>query len=110
MAQLSSNMDIEPLGEMRRLIIFDEVTANIGKAYNKYSGVFTAPFNAAYHFNLDISSPPRPGTHQLNIKILINGNVTGYIFLNDHQEYWIRRTSAITAYLSAGDTVQVVVV
>ena len=110
MAQLSSNMLIEPLGDVQRAIVFDQVSVNVGNAYNKYTGVFTAPYKASYHFSIDISSPQNPGNHHLHIHLLRNRQQIGYVFLDDHTQYWLRRTTAVTVQLDVEDVVQVVVV
>jgi len=37
-------------------VVFDRVVTNIGNAYNKDTGRFTAPVNATYQFNVVISA------------------------------------------------------
>ena len=109
MAQLSADMVIEPHGYIHRPIVFDQVSVNAGNAYNGYSGVFTAPYKASYYFSIDISSPPNSGSHSLHVHLLRNDQTIGYVFLNGHTQYWIRRTAAINVLLEIGDVVRAAV-
>lgn len=109
MAQLSADMVIEPLGYIQRPIVFDQVSANVGNAYNGYTGVFTAPYKASYHFSIDILSPPRSGSHSLHVHLFRNDQTVGYVFLNGHTRYWIRRTASINVLLDIGDVVRAAV-
>ena len=109
MAQLSADMNIEPLGYINRPVIFDLVSVNVGNAYNKYTGVFTAPYKGTYHFNIDISSPPKLGSNSLHVHLYKNDETVGYVFLNGHTQYWIRRTAAVNVILDVGDVVRAAV-
>ena len=109
MAQLTSSMIIQPLGDIHMPIVFDQVSVNVGSAYNKYTGVFTAPYKASYYFSIDVSSPPTPGSHKLHVHLFRNDERIGYLFLDDHTQYWLRRTASVTVLLEVGDAVRAVV-
>ena len=109
MAELSSHMVIEPRGEVHMPIVFDKVYANAGNAYNKYTGVFTAPYNGSYYFSMDISSPPTSGSHHLQIHLYRNDDRIGYVFLDNNTVYWLRRSMGLTVMLEIGDSVRAIV-
>ena len=109
MAELSSHMVIEPRGEVHMPIVFDKVYANAGNSYNKYSGVFTAPYNGSYYFGMDISTPASPGAHSLHIHLYRNDQRVGYVFLDGHTQYWLRRSMGETVMLEVGDSVRAIV-
>ena len=103
MAQLSAS--ITPV--KGRTVAFDRVETNEGNAYNSTSGVFTAPRNGTYNFNVIASSPPATGLHHLHLFIMKNQVQVGYVFLDDNDKYWIRRTTDVTVHLEKGDEVYV---
>ena len=47
----------------RSTIVFDLVDFNLGDAYNKTSGMFTAPVSGLYLFSLHISHTPPGNVH-----------------------------------------------
>ena len=109
MAQLSSSMIIQPLGDIYMPIVFDQVSVNVGNAYNKYTGVFTAPYKASYYFSIDLSSPPTSGAHNLHVRLYRNDQRISYVFLDDNTHYWLRRSAGITVLLDVGDAVRAIV-
>ena len=110
MAQLSSNINIPAVGPTHRPIVFDDIITNYGDAFNKFTGGFTAPVDAVYHFNLEISIPNGVPGQVLHILLEKNGERTGYMFFVVDEHLWLRRTTAVTQHLARGDTVQPVVV
>ena len=82
MAQLSSNTIIEPLSYIHRPIVFDQVSVNVGNAYNKFTGVLTAPYRVSYYFYIDIFLPPKSGIiHHNHVNLFRNDQKIGYISL-----------------------------
>ena len=110
MAQLSSNIQIPSSGSIHQPIIFDKIETNVGTAYNSFTGVFTAPYNAVYHFNLELAIPNGVAGQVLHVIIEKNGEKSGYTFFVVEPHRWLRRTTAVTLNLVHGDAVQVVVV
>ena len=94
---------------MHQPIIFDKIETNVGGAFNSFTGVFTAPYNAVYHFNLEIAIPNGSAGQELHVIIEKNRERVGYTFLFAEAHRWLRRTTAVTIHLEHGDAVQVVV-
>ncbi|KAK3084294.1 hypothetical protein FSP39_011172 [Pinctada imbricata] len=70
-AYMSSN---EHAPSLHHTLIFDVPRTNIGNAYSKYSGLFTAPSNGVYHFSWTIYS----GCHSnIPTEILRNDEIYG---------------------------------
>ena len=64
MAQLSQNLVNPAVGHV---VIFDNVTTNEGNSYNSLHGIFTAPVNGTYNFNLIASSQPGAADHMVSL-------------------------------------------
>ena len=109
MAQLSSNVEVPATGKTHHTIVFDDVITNEGLAYNKYTGAFTAPMDATYHFNLELSIPNGNTGQVLRVTLQKNGERAGYIFFEVDDHLWLRRTTSVTHHLARGDTIQVIV-
>ena len=103
MAQLSSS--VTPV--KGQIVVFDKVETNEGNAYNSTSGVFVAPHTGTYNFNVIGSSPPAAGIHHLHLFIMRNQSQVGYVFLDDNDHYWIRRSTDVTIHVRQGDEVYV---
>ena len=104
MAQLSP-YSLTPVSG--QTVTFDKVETNEGNAYNSTSGVFTAPRNGTYNFNVIASSPPVAGLNQLHLYIMRNREQVGYVFLDDNDQYFLRRSTDITIHVIQGDEVYV---
>ena len=105
MAQLSSDIVDPPKG---RLVVFDRVETNTGGAYDGSQGVFVAPVNGTYNFNLIVTSPPKKEPHHwLHLFIMKNGAQVAYVFLDDNNQYYLRRSTDICIHLAQGDKVWV---
>jgi len=103
MAQLAADL-VNPANG--HVVVFNDVITNEGNGYNRLHGIFTAPVNGTYNFNLIVSS--RPGTGQtLHINIKKDGILTGYIFLDHSNNMWFRRSTDITLRLQQGNEIWV---
>ena len=102
MAQLNASITDPAQGQT---VIFNQIETNKGNAYNPINGVFTAPFNGTYNFNVIVSAPPAPGGHWLHLFIKKNKAQVGYVFLDDNDKYWLRRSTDVTVHLLQGDEV-----
>ena len=100
MAQLSSNIVNRTQGR----VVFDAVETNEGHAYSATQGIFTAPYNGTYNFNLVVSAP---GHHTLHLNIKKNNIEVGYVFLDIMVGWWLRRGTDITIHVMKGDEVWV---
>uniref|UniRef100_A0A096MBY2 Cerebellin 10 n=1 Tax=Poecilia formosa TaxID=48698 RepID=A0A096MBY2_POEFO len=85
------------------ILAFKYVVTNIGNAYNKETGIFTAPVRGAYHFeNVGVSG----GSHAVGAVITKNGERTFITY--EHQTNGLSSSSnSITLHLKVGDQVSV---
>ena len=92
-------------------INFDNVITNIGNAYNKQTGVFTAPITGSYMFNTNVVA----GTgHYVEASIEVNDNVI-VTAVSDHRVQadsnqlaaWDQGNAAAILRLKQGDKVAV---
>ncbi|XP_063070696.1 uncharacterized protein LOC134461759 [Engraulis encrasicolus] len=77
-------------------LVFSRIITNVGKAYSKESGFFTAPVNGVYYFRftvLDVLS-----SRSMSIRMFKNGQ--GIMWLNGYN------ADGQNAYLSSGLTLQ----
>ncbi|XP_045190983.2 EMILIN-2-like isoform X2 [Mercenaria mercenaria] len=92
-------------------IIFNNVITNIGHAYNKHTGIFTAPVSGTYTFNTNIVSEKG---HYVEASIEVNDIVT-VSAISDHRispdgEYfttWDQGNAVAILRLNRGDKVSV---
>ncbi|XP_053380704.1 EMILIN-2-like isoform X2 [Mercenaria mercenaria] len=92
-------------------IIFNSVITNIGRAYNKHTGIFTAPVSGTYTFNTNIVSEKG---HYVEASIKVNDLVT-VSAISDHRisrdgEYftmWDQGNAVAILSLNRGDKVAV---
>ena len=105
MAQLSSNV-VDP--SKGSAVIFHQVETNTGGAYNGSRGVFMAPFNGTYNFNLVVSSPESTPPHWLHLFIVRNDVEVDYLFLDHNDRYYLRRSTGMCIInLTRGDKIWV---
>ncbi|XP_010887842.2 complement C1q tumor necrosis factor-related protein 3 [Esox lucius] len=88
-------------------LVFDEVTVNIGGAYDPQTGNFTAPAGGVYHF---IFSCYAGTTKKVNVELLKNGVNIAAISETGNPEFSIYHggSSGVTVELRKGDKVHVV--
>ena len=110
MAQLSKNVVAPCTDDIHQPIVFDKIETNIGNAYSQFTGVFTAPLNGVYQFNLEVSIPNGANGNVLHVYIEKNGLRAGYIYFVVESNLWIRKTTSVTLHLLHRDTVQSVIV
>ncbi|XP_045191012.2 EMILIN-2-like isoform X2 [Mercenaria mercenaria] len=92
-------------------IVFNSVITNIGRAYNKHTGIFTAPVSGTYTFNTNIVSEKG---HYVEASIKVNDIVT-VSAISDHiispdGEYvatWDQGNAVAILRLNRGDKVSV---
>ena len=105
MAQLSSNV-VDPSNG--NAVIFDQVETNTGGAYNGSQGVFMAPLNGTYNFNLVVSSPPKSTSNWMHLFMMRNDVEVDYVFLDANDRYYLRRSTGICIIdLTRGDKIWV---
>ena len=104
MSQLSRDLVNPATGH---IVIFDSVITNIGHAYSSNTGVFRAPVDGNYMFNMIASNQPSAGNHCLHLLMRRNGNTIGYIFLDSNHDFYFKRTENVVVSLTKGDEVYV---
>ena len=109
MAQLSKNVVAPCIAGIHQPIVFDKIETNIGNAYSQFTGVFTAPLDGVYQFNLEVSIPNGAKGNVLHIILEKNGVRAGYTFFVVDSS-WVRKTTSVTLHLLHRDTVQSVIV
>ncbi|XP_060563090.1 protein HP-25 homolog 1-like [Ruditapes philippinarum] len=92
--------DISPFAPSQH-IIFDNILANIGNGYDKYSGHFTAPYHGLYTF---VVSFTKMRDRNLSVQIVKNGvTITQGVTSTDDE--FDTATVAATVELIKGDKV-----
>ena len=99
MSQLSRDLVNPATGH---IVIFDNVITNIGHAYSRSTGVFRAPVDGNYMFNMIASNQPSAGNHCLHLLMRRNGNAIGYIFLDSNHDFYFKRTENVVVSLTKG--------
>ncbi|XP_045191083.1 EMILIN-2-like [Mercenaria mercenaria] len=97
--------------ELYDTIIFNNVITNIGHAYNKHTGIFTAPVSGTYTFNTNIVSEKG---HYVEASIKVNDIVT-VSAISDHRisrdggyfTTWDQGNAVAILQLNRGDKVAV---
>ncbi|XP_071155598.1 uncharacterized protein [Mytilus edulis] len=88
-----------------QILDFDVVKTNVGLAYNKYSGMFTAPVNGVYVFTWTVST----GMHSyVYSQLVINSDPFGAIQTDsDEVSDYHTSTGSVVAELNYGDVVYI---
>lgn len=89
----------------QQVLRFDVVKTNVGLAYNKYSGMFTAPVNGVYAFTWAVST----GMHSyIYSQLVINSDPFGAIQTDsDEVSDYHTSTGSVVAELNHGDVVYI---
>lgn len=87
------------------ILVFDDVKTNVGLAYNKHNGMFTAPVNGVYVFIWTVVC----GRHNFNFsQLVINSNPFGAILTDSDGIDDIHTvTGSVVAELNQGDVVYI---
>ncbi|KAL0965086.1 hypothetical protein UPYG_G00276610 [Umbra pygmaea] len=90
------------------VLMYNEVTTNIGGAYNPTTGNFTAPFGGVYHFIFSCSAG---NTKKVNAELLKNGVNMAAVSetANPASGIYHGGASGVTLQLAKGDQVSVVI-
>ncbi|KAK7506689.1 hypothetical protein BaRGS_00002164 [Batillaria attramentaria] len=86
-------------------IVFDAVDLNQGGAYDKVTGMFTAPVNGLYEFSIHISTSP-PGRMQVMI-VRNGGEVAETEASGDDTKYMDRASNSVLLHMTTGQRVWV---
>ncbi|XP_063411569.1 caprin-2-like [Mytilus trossulus] len=87
------------------ILVFDDVKTNVGLAFNKHNGMFTAPVNGVYVFIWTVVC----GRHNFNFsQLVINSNPFGAILTDSDGVDDIHTvTGSVVAELTQGDVVYI---
>ena len=92
------------------VIVWDQVTVNIGSCYNNSDGKFTAPVSGTYFFSWFASKSASAGGTDFGMRLYVNGtgstNIWSYQNGYNTNEYGEQGMSGMVA-LSTGDYVQI---
>lgn len=92
------------------VIVWDQVTTNIGNHYNGTDGKFTAPIAGTYFFSWFASKSASTGGTDFGMRLYVNGtgspNIWSYQNGYNTSDYGQQGMSGMVA-LSAGDYVQI---
>lgn len=80
-------------------IKFDNVVTNIGNAYEKATGRFTAPVNGTYQFNVIVSAQ---GRQKAAAMILKNGGMIATVWA-ESIPYWATASNIVVLSMEKGD-------
>ncbi|XP_060563086.1 complement C1q tumor necrosis factor-related protein 3-like [Ruditapes philippinarum] len=94
--------DISPMGQYQH-IIFDNILANIGNGYDKYSGHFTAPYHGLYTFAVSFT---KMRDRNLSVQVVKNGATIAQ-GLTLTKDVYDTATVTATVELNKGDRVWV---
>ncbi|KAG8008414.1 Complement C1q-like protein 4 [Nibea albiflora] len=82
-------------------LVFEHVLTDIGMAYNKHTGIFTAPVRGAYHFEWYICAHGNVGTGAVLVK---NSEYT-FLAYENQSKYYSTSSNGVTLLLEVGDDV-----
>ncbi|XP_052778403.1 complement C1q-like protein 4 [Mya arenaria] len=94
--------NIATLGK-QQAIIYEEVTLNLGDAYDVRHGIFTAPFAGLYEFTAVVLNR---GGVSTGLSLVLNGEAVTKVQSGD-SSYYTMGTNAVALKLVAGDEVWV---
>jgi hypothetical protein len=86
-------------------IVFDDVLTNIGNAYSKLHGVFTAPVNGTYMLNLVLSCNNQAVDHAMHVYLKKKPSTIGYVYLDHNAKFWLHSSETTVIHLTQGDDV-----
>lgn len=97
---MSSNED-HP--SKHHILVFDNVKTNVGYAYNKFTGIFTAPINGVYVLTCTITMDGKEA--YASYDIMKNADIEGTFFVDAEYSYDIYSSSlTVVLSLEVGDT------
>ncbi|XP_059141734.1 C1q-related factor-like [Physella acuta] len=85
-------------------LVFDKVVTNLGEAFNKDTGRFTAPFNGTYAFSVTIAAQ---GRQRAAVELLNNGKMVSTIWAESFP-VWASASNSAILNMEAGDQVWLV--
>ena len=89
---------------LHQIIAFDNVTTNIGGAYNPHVGTFIAPVRGVYVFSTSLLGY---AYEQVHGGITKNGHVISYLYLKDVESQYGSDSATVVLHLNKGDNVDV---
>ena len=103
LAELSKDL-VNPAED--HTVVFDVIHLNDGNAYNNNNGIFTAPVAGVYHFTLELSTPLNLiKHHRIHVRLMKTKTPLAYVFLDDNDDRWLKRSAAATVHLAKGDEI-----
>ncbi|XP_076120636.1 uncharacterized protein LOC143100929 [Alosa pseudoharengus] len=84
-------------------LVFTKVITNVGQAYNRITGFFTAPVRGVYYFRFTVVD--MLGSGSMNIKMCKNGEQVMNLYEYDTDGQYTYLSSGVTLLLEVGDVV-----
>ena len=88
---------------IHQIVIFHNVTENIGQGYDPTTGVFTCIVPGLYYFTMTIMTDPNS---QVETELVMNGNMRMVVYSGGYH-YWNTGSNAVVMDLNEGDKVWV---
>jgi len=99
----SAYLDHQVTASPRDVIVFNQITTNVGNGYNPSTGVFICPVSGYYVFDVHIQGQM---DKYVGVYIYLNGSVLGYAHADDKFDYQ-SASGYVCVVLKQGDKVDV---
>ncbi|KAH3697640.1 hypothetical protein DPMN_085145 [Dreissena polymorpha] len=90
---------------IHRTIIFDEIIANVGNAYNGKTGLFSVPVSGHYVMSLVFNAGLQTPSFQRYLEVVSNGVALGDVLLDSSSSRYASATKVWVFFLERGSEV-----